>query len=159
MESRTQAGDSIPQEQASETFGARMLREVLATLPMLLKKPDDPMQLVHALAEARETGMADVARELEIKLFGRVITPDPTELEQLRQKYLSKAGTARIDVPRCEEKGQCEDLDGSGACKGCGRWLGPKPSRHVENCLARVYGEDRECDRNCLGATTNGVQP
>lgn len=28
--------------------------------------------------------------------------------------------------PRCEEKGQCEDIDGSGACFGCGRWLGDK---------------------------------
>jgi len=28
-----------------------------------------------------------------------------------------------VDEPRCEE-GQCEDLDGSGTCKGCGRWLG-----------------------------------
>jgi len=26
--------------------------------------------------------------------------------------------------PQCEAKGQCEDVDGSGTCFGCGRWLG-----------------------------------
>jgi hypothetical protein len=165
MESLTQAGDPIPQEQASETFGARMLREVLATLPMLLKKPDDPKQLVHALAEARQAGMDDVAHELEIKLFGRVLSDGPSEedLEKLKQKFLDDAkivkNVTRTDEPQCKEKGQCKDLDGSGTCKGCGRWLGPEPSRHVENCLARVYGEDRECDRNCLGATAPGSHP
>jgi hypothetical protein len=96
VESLTQDGDPVPFEQASETFGTRMMREVLAALPLLMKKPDDPKQLVHALAEARATGMDDVARELEIKLFGHMITPDPEDLEKLTQKYL---GQADIEVP------------------------------------------------------------
>jgi len=29
-----------------------------------------------------------------------------------------------VEGPHCELKGQCEDTDGSGSCKGCGRWLG-----------------------------------
>jgi hypothetical protein len=121
VESLTSPDDPVPAEQASETFGARMMREILATLPMLLKKPDDPKQLVHALAEARQAGMDDVVRELEIKLFGYELTRDkPTEeeLERLTQKFLDDAkpkivkNVARIDEPRCEEKGQCEDLGG-----------------------------------------------
>jgi hypothetical protein len=94
MESLTSPDDPVPTEQASETFGARMMREILATLPMLLKKPDDPKQLVHALAEARQAGMDDVVRELEIKLFGYELTRDkPTEeeLERLTQKFLDDA--------------------------------------------------------------------
>lgn len=61
--------------QASESFGARMLRELMATLPMLQQpRGDDPKRLVHALAEARSRGMHDVAEELEVKLFGRALT-------------------------------------------------------------------------------------
>jgi hypothetical protein len=63
--------------QASETFGARLIREVMATLPMLLRgggSGEDPKALVHALADARMRGMHDVAEELEVKLFGRVLT-------------------------------------------------------------------------------------
>jgi hypothetical protein len=65
--------------QASETFGARLIREVMATLPMLLRgggSGEDPKALVHALSEARLRGMTDVAEELEVKLFGRAL-PGP----------------------------------------------------------------------------------
>lgn len=61
--------------QASESFGARLLRELMATLPMLqAPRGEDPKRLVHALAEARRNGMHDVAEELEVKLFGRVLS-------------------------------------------------------------------------------------
>ena len=65
--------------QASESFGARLLRELMATLPMLQGPREgplgeDPKRLVHALAEARRNGMHDVAEELEVKLFGRVLS-------------------------------------------------------------------------------------
>jgi hypothetical protein len=65
--------------QASETFGARLIREIMATLPMLLRgggNGEDPKALVHALSEARLRGMTDVAEELEVKLFGRAL-PGP----------------------------------------------------------------------------------
>lgn len=60
----------------AETFGARMIRELLAAIPMLrneTRESEDPKALVHALAEARRHGMTDVAVELEKKLFGRVL--------------------------------------------------------------------------------------
>jgi hypothetical protein len=64
------------QVQASETFGARLLRELLAVVPAFTQQrqnPDDPRALVHALAEARRNGMTDVAKALEVKLLGRVL--------------------------------------------------------------------------------------
>ena len=73
------------QVQVSESFGARLLRELMATLPMLQgPRGDDPKQLVHALAEARRNGMHDVAEQLEVKLFGRVLSgPRPITAEEV----------------------------------------------------------------------------
>ena len=69
---------------ASETFGARLLRELLAIVPALTRPPqgEDPKALVHALAEARGAGMHDVAEELEKKLFGHVLSgPRPIAVD------------------------------------------------------------------------------
>jgi hypothetical protein len=64
-------GEPPTPEQASETFGARMLRELLATLPKLMsKQSEDPITLVAAIAEARERGMSDLAARLEQRLMG-----------------------------------------------------------------------------------------
>ena len=74
------------QAQVSESFGARLLRELMATLPMMLQGPrgEDPKQLVHALAEARRNGMHDVAEQIEMKLFGRVLSgPRPVSAEEV----------------------------------------------------------------------------
>lgn len=76
MESLDTADTPESQVQASESFGARLLRELMGTLPMLQPRRggDDPEQLVHALAEARRSGMHDVAEQIEVKLFGRVLS-------------------------------------------------------------------------------------
>jgi hypothetical protein len=74
------------QVQISESFGARLLRELMATLPMLRqpRESEDPKQLVHALADARRNGMHDVAEQLEVKLFGRVLSgPRPIAAEEV----------------------------------------------------------------------------
>ena len=73
------------QVQISESFGARLLRELMAALPSLRpREGDDPKQLVHALAEARRNGMHDVAEQLEVKLFGRVLSgPRPIAAEEI----------------------------------------------------------------------------
>jgi len=81
MESLDTPGTTESQLQASETFGARLTREILAALPMLFSRQSqqqhqDPRRLVHALADARRNGMTDVAAELEIELFGRALTGD-----------------------------------------------------------------------------------
>lgn len=62
-------------EQVSETFGARMLRELLAALPMLRKNNEDMHTLVSAIADARERGMPDVAAKLEQRLLGTPLEP------------------------------------------------------------------------------------
>jgi hypothetical protein len=75
METLDAADTPESQMQASESFGARLLRELMATLPMLQgARGEDPKRLVHALAEARRNGMHDVAEQLEVKLFGRTLS-------------------------------------------------------------------------------------
>lgn len=86
MESLDSADTPESQVQASESFGARLLRELMATLPMLRqpREGEDPKQLVHALAEARRNGMHDVAEQIEVKLFGRVLSgPRPITAEEV----------------------------------------------------------------------------
>jgi hypothetical protein len=69
MESLTGPNDLQPPELVSETFGARMLRELLATLPTLLRKSHEDLHtLVGAIADARDRGMPDLAAKLEQKL-------------------------------------------------------------------------------------------
>ena len=76
MESLTGPNDPQPPEQASETFGARMLRELLATLPAMLRKNNEDLHaLVGAIADARERGMPDLAAKLEQRLLGTPLEP------------------------------------------------------------------------------------
>jgi hypothetical protein len=86
MESLDTSDAPESQFQASESFGARLFRELMASLS-LIQQPrggDDPKQLVHALAEARHTGMHDVAEQIEVKLFGRVLSgPRPVAAEDV----------------------------------------------------------------------------
>lgn len=65
---------------AAESFGARMMREILAVLPTIMQRPqqEDPIALVHALAEARGHGLTDVALKLERRLFGNELFPAAT---------------------------------------------------------------------------------
>src|SRR4029077_20264658 len=95
MESLDSPDTPESQLQVSETFGARLLRELLAVVPSLMRpNGEDPQALVHALAEARASGMRDVAEELEVKLFGRVLSgprlgavDDQADHEDLPRSY------------------------------------------------------------------------
>lgn len=68
-------GQAIAYSSAPETFGARVIQEIVAVLPKLVGARPTQMQspeaLVHALVMARAHGMTDVAAELETKLVGR----------------------------------------------------------------------------------------
>jgi hypothetical protein len=71
MESLVGANDPPPPEVASETFGARILRELFALMPSVLpKNNEDPLTIVAAIADARARGMPDVAAKLEQRLMG-----------------------------------------------------------------------------------------
>ncbi len=85
IESLDTPGTPESQVQVSESFGARLLRELMATLPLLQgQRGEDPKQLVHALAEARRNGMHDVAEQIEVKLFGRPLSgPRPITAEEV----------------------------------------------------------------------------
>lgn len=141
-------GAPAVQAQASETFGARILRELMATLRP--QSQQDPKQLVHALAEARRNGMTDVATELEIKLFGRALLSNkpiasaidvpagsyehgfadgkagrdrahetPKYVEGYVDGIDSVVRTANPDPPLCEECVKDPDPRGGSACFRC----------------------------------------
>ncbi len=77
MESLDSPGTPESQLQQSETFGARIIRELLAAMPMLNGRRgngEDPKALVRAIAEAREKGLTDIAEALEVKLLGHAVT-------------------------------------------------------------------------------------
>jgi hypothetical protein len=72
MESLAGPNEAPPIEQQAETFGARMMREILAILPMIMHKSggEDPRAIVAAIADARERQMPELAAALERKLLG-----------------------------------------------------------------------------------------
>jgi len=89
MESLIGPNDPPPPEQVSETFGARMLRELLAALPAMLHKSDEDMHaLVGAIADARDRGMPDLAAKLEQRLLGTPLeVPKITHAEVVHDSY------------------------------------------------------------------------
>lgn len=89
MESLTGPDDPQPPEQVSETFGARMLRELFATLPVMLRKNNEDLHaLVGAIADARDRGMPDLAAKLEQRLLGTPLeTPKITRAEVVHDSY------------------------------------------------------------------------
>lgn len=71
MESLAGPNEAPPIEQQAETFGARMMREILAILPAITHKSgEDPRAIVAAIAEARDRDMPELAAALERKLLG-----------------------------------------------------------------------------------------
>jgi hypothetical protein len=89
IESLTGPNDPQPPELVSETFGARMLRELLATLPAILRKSqEDPLAVVAAIADARARGLLDLAAKLEQKLIGTSLEPPKiTRAEVVEDSY------------------------------------------------------------------------
>lgn len=60
-----------PAAPVAETFGSKMIRELLAAMPDLVRmQRENPGSLVQAIAMARSQGMPDVAAALEKRLVG-----------------------------------------------------------------------------------------
>ena len=89
MESLTGPDDPPLPEVASETFGARIMRELFAMLPTALRKNnEDPLTIVAAIADARERGMHDLAAKLEQRLLGTSLEPPKiTHAEVVHDSY------------------------------------------------------------------------
>ena len=85
MESLTGADDPQPPEVVSETFGARIMRELFALMPSVLrnKNNEDPLAIVAAIADARERGMPDLAAKLEQKLIGTPLEPSKVTMTEV----------------------------------------------------------------------------
>jgi hypothetical protein len=76
------------QAQVAETFGARVLRELLAMTSGSLRHAEDPHVLIAAIADARERGMHDLAAGLEQKLLGTPLeVPKITHAEVVANSY------------------------------------------------------------------------
>lgn len=77
---------------AVETFGVKVIQEIIAALPAILgnnhpkRQQDDPLKLVLAIKAAREAGMEELAIDLEERLTGfvhpaRVAAPEAVPAE------------------------------------------------------------------------------
>ena len=88
METLTGAGEPPPPEVVSETFGARIMRELFALMPSTLRKEnEDPLTIVAAIADARERGMHDLAAKLEHRLIGTPLETKITSVEVVADSY------------------------------------------------------------------------
>lgn len=109
--------------QNAETFGARIIREVLAAIPKItastapaaIHTTENPEELVHALAEARKYEMHDVAEGLEVRLFGRVLSAPRRPEVALRDFNHTGRATKHFDqllgfciCDACSELPMCE---------------------------------------------------
>jgi hypothetical protein len=77
------------QMQVSETFGARIMRELLAMMPAFRKNhEEDPHVIIAAIADARARGMHDLAAKLEQRLIGTPLEqPKITSAEVVANSY------------------------------------------------------------------------
>lgn len=66
-----------PLQGNAETYGAAILRQIIPAIQGYQKTQNEsPVMLVHAIANARQAGMTDVAAELEKKLTGKALDGD-----------------------------------------------------------------------------------
>jgi hypothetical protein len=63
---------SIAHSLTAESFGARLIQEIVALLPKLNAPKASPKALVEAIATARKHGLTDLEKELEGKLTGQL---------------------------------------------------------------------------------------
>ena len=100
LEALDAPGTPESQMQASESFGVRLLRELMAAFPIFqLPRDEDPKQLVHALAAARRSGMSDVAEQLEVRLLGRSMTGSRPVLAAVEDSLEHGVADGRVGVP------------------------------------------------------------
>lgn len=143
MESLTGPEDPPPPEVASETFGARMMRELLATLPALLRKSnEDPATIVAAIADARARGLTDLAAKLEQKLMGTPLEP----------AKITRAEVVEDSYEHGFVEGSMQDNFENGTVDGCsGRMLASASPAYREGFAA---GQARRATASASAATT-----
>jgi hypothetical protein len=112
MESLDSSDTPESQVQVSESFGARLLRELMATLPMLQgPRGEDPKQLVHALAEARRNGMHDVAEQIDARQFNRRFPATfPRFIQYAIWRYCSQQGLDICNGNRIDDRKSCDNV-------------------------------------------------
>jgi len=93
-------------------------------------------------AEALDAALTALRlRSVEVKLIEAAKQQDP----KFPPGWDNDLRRPLDDEPRCQAKGQCADLDGSGSCKGCGRWLGGDPPCHGCSHMIGDHPNDSGC--------------
>jgi hypothetical protein len=88
---------------SAETFGAKMIREVLAAMPGIEDaKTKTPAAMVSAIVLARQNGLTDVSAELEKQLVGRVLDGDRPVTEVHLVGLIPKRVEDYLGPPRCD---------------------------------------------------------
>jgi hypothetical protein len=87
MDTLSTPGAPTPVLTVAESYGARMFRELMTMVSSGTTRPQDPLKLVHAIAEARRAGMTDVAKSLEEKLVGHALDGDRPILPEPEETY------------------------------------------------------------------------
>jgi hypothetical protein len=82
MDQQAMVGSSL-----QETFGAKMMRELVAAIPKLLRPAPTLTDLVTAAAAAKDAGLTTVLKDIEEKIAARIEPPKdepspPTEAQQ-----------------------------------------------------------------------------
>lgn len=84
---------------AAETFGVRAIQELIKLVPTLTKKnnpvakKDDPLQLVRAIKEAKDAGLAEVAKALEQRLMSEMAPAEEAPEEPTPDDPVGTAAT------------------------------------------------------------------
>lgn len=92
----------------SETYGATVLRELIASAGTLFAPKEDPVALVKALAEARKVGLPEVELEIRRKLGLPAALPEPHVAQPL------DSAPAAHDDPAEGRLGDSQDLSYGG---------------------------------------------
>jgi hypothetical protein len=118
----TNAWTKLVHERLTGVLGVDGTRPTLGGVLALIEKLIE--QRVPEAQTPAEAMMADVLR---------ATAPAAADRPTVRLGAVAPAGA---DDPGMH-RGPCEDLDGSGACKGCGRWLGDEDDA-LEAAVART---------------------
>ena len=131
MESLTGPDDAPPPEVASETFGARILRELFAMLADgSSQEQRRSARARRAIADARERGMPDLASKLEQRLIGTSLEPPKiTRAEVVDDSYEHGFidGSMQDNFDRGTVNGHCARRSAAGVARPTARG-----SRRVE---------------------------
>lgn len=95
MDPQAMVGSSL-----QETFGAKMMRELVTAIPKLLRPAPTLTDLVTAAAAAKEAGLTGVLKDIEEKIAARI---EPPKEETVPPTEPQQPGIAKVAYSQQEE--------------------------------------------------------